>query len=107
MVITFVGLVWHMIRSFRHDMLRQFGKVDGRFGGINRQFEGIDRRFDAIDRRFDGIDRRFDEISENFRDIRGRLDGLAAGHHGLTRELSELRVEMRARLDESARPAAG
>ena len=45
--------------------------------------------------------RRFGEISDNFRDVRTRLDRLATDHHGLVRELSELR----GRLDERARPA--
>ena len=87
------GLVWQMLRSLRHDMMRRFGDVDRRFGDI--------------DRRFGTIDRRFDEVSENFRDVRDRLDRLAADHHGLARELSELRGELRGRLDERARPAPG
>jgi len=51
--------------------------------------------------------RRFGEISENFRDVRNRLDRLAVDHHGLARELLELRGELRGRLDERARPASG
>ena len=51
--------------------------------------------------------RRFGEISENFRDVRNRLDRLAADHHRLARELSELRGALRGRLDERARPARG
>ena len=77
--ITLGGLVWQMLRSLRHDMLRRFGDVD----------------------------RKFDEISDNFRDVRGRLDSLAADHQGLARELSELRGEIRGRLDERARPSPG
>ena len=80
------GLVWQMLRSLRHDMMRRFGDVDRRFGDI---------------------DRRLDEVSENFRDVRDRLGRLAADHHGLARELSELRGELRGRLDERARPAPG
>ena len=73
------GLVWQMLRSLRQDMVRRFGDIDGKFG----------------------------EISENFRDVRNRLDRLAVDHHGLARELSELRGELRGRLDERARPAPG
>ena len=51
--------------------------------------------------------RRFGEISENFRDVRQRLDRLASDHHSLARELSELRGELRGRLDERARPSPG
>ena len=94
------GLMWQMLRSLRHDMVRRFGDVDRRFGDV--------------DRRFDDVDRRFDDVAENFRDVRNRLDrlaadhrGLADDHHGLARELSELRGELRGRLDERARPEAG
>ena len=50
------------------------------------------------------MDKKFED---NFRDVRSRLDRLAADHHGLSRELSELRGELRGRLDERTRPAAG
>ena len=80
------GLMWQMLRSFRLDVARQFGEVD---------------------KKFDGIDRKFEDIAENFRDVRNRLDHLAEDHHGLARELSELRGELRGRLDERARPAHG
>ena len=71
------GLMWQMLRSLRLDMAQRFGDVDRKFGAID----------------------------ENFRDVRNRLDRLAADHHGLARELSELRGELRGRLDERARPA--
>ena len=73
------SLVWQMLRSLRQGMVRRFGDIDGKFG----------------------------EISKNFRDVRNRLDRLAVDHHGLARELSELRGELRGRLDERARPAPG
>ena len=47
------------------------------------------------------------DMDRNFRDVRGRLDLLAADHHSLARELSELRGELRGRLDERSRPAPG
>ena len=47
-----------------------------------------------------------EKFEDNFRDVRNRLDRLAADHHGLARELSELRGELRGRLDERARPAS-
>ena len=87
------SLVWQMLRSLRLDMAQRFGEVDKKFGGMDKKFDAIDRKFDAID--------------ENFRDVRNRLDRLAADHHGLARELSELRGELRGRLDERARPAPG
>ena len=77
------GLVWQMLRSLRTDMVRRF--------------EDADKRFVAMDRKSE----------ENFRDVRNRLDRLAADHHGLARDLSELRGELRGRLDERARPAPG
>ena len=105
------GLTWQMLRSLRLDMDRQFGDMDKKFGGIDKKFEGIDKKFDGIDKKFEGIDKRFVDmdrkIDENFRDVRNRLDLLAADHHNLARELSELRGELRGRLDERSRPAPG
>ena len=79
LIVALGGLMWQMLRSFRLDVMRQFGEVD----------------------------KKFKEVAENFRDVRNRLDRLAADHHGLARELSELRGELRGRLDERARPAPG
>ncbi|MGQ0466059.1 MAG: hypothetical protein ACT4QG_12130 [Sporichthyaceae bacterium] len=36
-------------------------------------------RFRAMDRRFDQVDRRFDEVDRGFLEVRGKLDGVAAG----------------------------
>lgn len=73
------GLMWQMLRSFRLDVARQFGEVD----------------------------KKFEDVAEDFRDVRNRLDHLAKDHHNLARELSELRGELRGRLDERTRPAHG
>lgn len=51
--------------------------------------------------------RRFEDMGRNFRDVRNRLDRLAADHHRLSRELSELRGELRGRLDECVRLTSG
>ena len=79
LIVALGGLMWQMLRSFRLDVMRQFGEVD----------------------------KKFEDVAESFRDVRNRLDRLAADHHGLARELSELRGELRGRLDERARPAPG
>ena len=79
LIVALGGLTWQMLRSFRLDVMRQFGEVD----------------------------KKFEDVAESFRDVRNRLDRLAADHHGLARELSELRGELRGRLDERARPAPG
>lgn len=80
------SLVWRMLRSLRHDMERQF---------------------DEVGKKFDDVGRNFNEVAENFRDMRSRLDRLADDHHGLARELSELRGELRGRFEERTRPAPG
>ena len=46
------------------------------------------------------------DMARRFDAVTNRLDCLAADHHGLARELSELRGELRGRLDERARPPA-
>ena len=52
------------------------------------------------------MDRRFEQVAECFREVRRQLARLADDHNSLARELSELRGEIRGRLDQSARPAS-
>ena len=52
------------------------------------------------------MDRRFEQVAECFREVRRQLARLAEDHSGLAREFSELRGEIRGRLDERARPAS-
>ena len=115
------SLVWRMLRSLHHDMERQFGDVGKKFDGIGKnfddvgknfddvgkKFDDVGKKFDGIGKNFDEVNRKFDEVAENFRDMRDRLDRLADDHHGLARELSELRGELRGRFDERVRPAPG
>ena len=72
------GLMWRMLRSLRSDM----------------------------DRRFEQVDKRFEQVAECFREVRKQLARLADDHNALARELSELRGEIRGRLDERAHPAS-
>ena len=94
------SLVWRMLRSLRHDMERQFDDV-------GKKFDDVGKKFDEVGKNFDEVNRKFDDVAENFRDMRSRLDRLADDHHGLARELSELRGELRGRLEERTRPAPG
>lgn len=94
------SLVWRMLRSLRHDMERQFDDV-------GKKFDDVGKKFDEVGKNFDEVNRKFDDVAENFRDMRSRLDRLADDHHGLARELSELRGELRGRLEERTSPAPG
>ena len=84
------GLIWRMNQSLRQDM--------------ERRFEQVDRQFAEVRAKFAEIDRRFEQVAECFREVRRQLAGLAEDHNALARELSELRGEIRGRLDERARP---
>ena len=94
------SLTWRMLRSLRHDMERQFGDV-------GKKFDDVGKNFDAVGKNFEEVNRKFDEVAENFRDMRSRLDRLADDHHGLARELSELRGGLRGRFEERTRPPPG
>ena len=91
LVIALGGLMWRMLRSIRHDM--------------DRRFELVDRQFAAIREQFAAIDRRFEQVAESFREVRRQLARLADDHNALAHKLSELRGEIRGRLDERAHPA--
>ena len=54
-----------------------------------------------------GVGRRFGEVAKHFRDMRRKLDRLAEDPHGLARDLSELRGELRGRLDGRFRTPSG
>ena len=58
----------------------------------------FDDRFGQIDQRFGQIDNRFASLESRFTTLEKKVDGLANDHHGLSRELSEFRGEMRGRL---------
>ena len=74
-------------------------RFDDRFGQIDQRFGQIDNRFASLESRFDdrlaSLESRFDD---RFTTLEKKVDGLANDHHGLSRELSEFRGEMRGRL---------
>ena len=97
------GLMWRMLRSLRNDMDRRFEQMSEQ---VERRFGLVDRQFAEIREKFAEIDRRFEQVAECFREVRRQLARLADDHNALARELSELRGEIRGRLDERARPAS-
>ena len=92
LIVAIGALMWRMLRSIRHDM--------------DRRFELVDRQFAEVREQFAAIERRFEQVAESFREVRKQLARLADDHNALARELSELRGEIRGRLDERARPAS-
>ena len=92
LVIGLGGFMWWMLQSFRRE--------------VDRRFEQVDRQFAEIREKFAEIDRKFEQVAECFREVRRQLARLADDHNGLARELSELRGEIRGRLDERASPAS-
>ena len=52
------------------------------------------------------VDRRFEQVAECFREVRRQIASLTEDHHTLARELSELRGEIRGRLDGRSGPAS-
>lgn len=70
----------------------RLGKVDERLGGIERRLGSLEVRFDSLEGRLVSLEGRFDSLE-------GRFDGFVTDHHGLARELSEFRGEVRGRLD--------
>ncbi|MDE0192896.1 MAG: hypothetical protein OXQ90_16200 [Gammaproteobacteria bacterium] len=60
-------------------------RVEGRLGDIENRVGLLEGRVGSLEGRFDSLER--------------KVDTLAVDHHGLSRELSEFRGEMRGRLD--------
>ena len=79
--------------------VRMLEGMDDRFASLESRF---DDRLASLESRFDDwfgqIDSRFGQIDDRFSTLEKMVDGLANDHHGLSRELSEFRGEMRGRL---------
>lgn len=87
------------------DRLNQMeSRFDDRFTNVDSRFEQIDNRFQQMESRFDN---RFSSLETRFESLDKKVDGLAADHHSLSRELSEFRGEMRGRLSMLVPQAAG
>jgi hypothetical protein len=63
-------------------------------GQTAARFDRVDERFDRVDERFDRVDERFDrleaEMRTGFAEMRGRLDGAAAGYQHIVELLDTL-----------------
>ena len=86
-----VGLfLWRVFVRMLAGMEARFNYLDKQ---VSDQFSQVDIRFDSLESRFDSLDK--------------KVDGLAPDHHGLARELSEFRGEMRGRLSMLVPQTAG
>ena len=79
-------------------------RFDDRFTHIDSRFEQIDNRFQQMESRFEN---RFTSLETRFESLDKKVDGLAADHHSLSRELSEFRGEMRGHLSMLVPQVAG
>ena len=71
------------------------GRFDDRFNQIENSFRQVENSFQQMESRFEN---RFVSLETRFESLDKKVDGLAADHHSLSRELSEFRGEMRGRL---------
>ena len=92
--------------------VRMFAGVEARFDDrLNQMERRFDDRFTHIDSRFEQMESRFENrftsLETRFESLDKKVDGLAADHHSLSRELSEFRGEMRGHLSMLVPQAAG
>ena len=98
----------HLAAAHDRDLADLGVKVDANRRAINAlgvqtaaRFDRVDERFDRVDGRFDRVDERFDrleaamragfqETGRGFAEMRGRLDGAAAGHQHIVELLNTL-----------------
>lgn len=105
--------------EFDGKLVRMESKFDGKFERMESKFDGkfermeskFGDRFDTVDGRlgaievgmgklegqFDGLRDRFGTLESRFDTMEVKVDGLAADHQRLTRELGEFRGEMHGR----------
>jgi chromosome segregation ATPase len=65
-----------------------------RFDRVDERFDRVDERFDRVDERMDRVDERMDQLEAamraGFAEMRGRLDGAAAGYQHIVELLNTL-----------------
>ncbi|MGH3622621.1 MAG: hypothetical protein ACRDQ5_12645 [Sciscionella sp.] len=77
----------HLAAARDRDLADLAVKVDANRSAINALGEQTRERFDAVDRRFDALER---TMNDGFTEMRGRLDGTAAGLDQITGLLTTL-----------------
>ena len=95
-----------METRFDDRLVQMESRFDDRFSQVDRQFAQMESRFNdrfvqmetRFDDRFVQVDKQLAQMDGRFASLDKKVDGLAADHHRLSRELSEFRGEVRARL---------
>ncbi|MCY3620171.1 MAG: hypothetical protein OXH68_00490 [Gammaproteobacteria bacterium] len=77
----------------------RLGDVENRVGSLENRVGSLENRFGSLEGRVGSLEGRFDSLENRFDSLDRKVDALAVDHHGLSRELSEFRGEMRGRLD--------
>ena len=77
----------HLAAARDRDISDLAVKVDANRSAINALGEQTRERFDAVDRRFDQLE---SKVDEGFAQVRGQLDGTAAGLEHITGLLTTL-----------------
>lgn len=84
----------HLAAAHDRDLADLGVKVDANRRAINALGVQTAARFDRVDERFDRVDQRFDrleaEMRTGFAEMRGRLDGAAAGYQHIVELLDTL-----------------
>ena len=95
-----LGVFLWRVFSKRFDAVDvRFDRVEGRLGDIENRVGSLEGRVGSLESRVGSLEGRFDSLDR-------KVDALAADHHGLSRELSEFRGEMRGRMDALFPPPA-
>ena len=56
-----------------------FARVDQQFARVDEQFARVDEQFARVDGQFARVDGQFARVDDGFGEMRGKLDGTAAG----------------------------
>ena len=95
-----LGIFLWSVFSKRFDAVDvRLDRVEGRLGDVENRVGSLENRFGSLEGRVGSLEGRFDSLENRFDSLDRKVDALAVDHHGLSRELSEFRGEMRGRLD--------
>ena len=95
-----LGIFLWSVFSKRFDAVDvRLDRVEGRLGDVENRVGSLENRVGSLENRFGSLDGRVGSLEGRFDSLDRKVDALAVDHHGLSRELSEFRGEMRGRLD--------
>lgn len=79
--------------ALREDLVDLRTHVDRKFDMVDQKFDLVTQAFDMVEQKFEIVEQKFEMVDAGFAQIRGKLDGAAAGQQHIAELLERLIAE--------------